>query len=116
MKSSNIGAAHIGMMLGAEPAAGVLRAGSACSTPRRSSSSRPARTAPLLPQRWTDLSTITISYGHGMAVTPLHLAAGYAALVNGGLRVHPSIVAERRAPDRGRPGDLAAAPRASCAT
>ena len=27
-----------------------------------------------------------------MAVTPLHLAAGYAALVNGGYRIHPSIV------------------------
>ena len=27
-----------------------------------------------------------------MAVTPLHLAAGYATLVNGGLRVRPSII------------------------
>ena len=83
-------------------AAGLLRASSACSRPRRSSWSRPARTAPLLPQRWTDLSTITISYGHGMAVTPLHLAAGYATLVNGGFRVHPSIVASD-APRRPRP-------------
>ena len=49
-------------------------------------------TAPLLPERWSDLTTITISYGHGMAVTPLHLAAGYATLVNGGYRVHPSII------------------------
>ena len=56
------------------------------------------RTAPLLPPRWTDLSTITISYGHGMAVTPLHLAAGYATLVNGGLRVHPSIIASDARP------------------
>ena len=57
-----------------------------------------SRTAPLLPERWSDLTTITISYGHGMAVTPLHLAAAYAALVNGGFRVHPSIVASDAAP------------------
>src|SRR3546814_9358299 len=28
---------------------------------------------------------MTTSYGHGIAVTPLHLASAYAALVNGGL-------------------------------
>ena len=28
---------------------------------------------------------MTTSYGHGIAVTPLHLAAAYAALVNGGI-------------------------------
>jgi cell division protein FtsI (penicillin-binding protein 3) len=27
---------------------------------------------------------MTVSYGHGIAVTPLHLATAYAALVNGG--------------------------------
>ena len=40
VKSSNIGAAHIGMMLGAAAAAGVLQEGSGFSTPRRSSSPR----------------------------------------------------------------------------
>ena len=98
VKSSNIGAAHIGMIARRRPPAGVLQADR---PPRRLAGRarrRPARTAPLLPPRWTDLSTITISYGHGMAVTPLHLAAGYAALVNGGLRVHPSIVASDARP------------------
>jgi cell division protein FtsI (penicillin-binding protein 3) len=28
---------------------------------------------------------MTVSYGHGLAVTPLHLASAYAALVNGGI-------------------------------
>lgn len=91
VKSSNIGAAHIGMMVGAERQRAFFdRMGLFQTSPVELSEA--ARTAPLLPQRWTDLSTITISYGHGMAVTPLHLAAGYASLVNGGLRVHPSIV------------------------
>ena len=28
---------------------------------------------------------MTVSYGHGVAVTPLHLASAYAAMVNGGI-------------------------------
>ena len=34
---------------------------------------------------WGEIATMTVGYGHGIAVTPLHLATAYAALVNGGL-------------------------------
>lgn len=34
---------------------------------------------------WGTSSVMTIGFGHGIAVTPLHLATGYAALVNGGI-------------------------------
>ncbi len=47
---------------------------------------------PLLPKRWTDLSTVTISYGHGLSSSPLHLAAGYAAIANGGRYVRPTLM------------------------
>ena len=47
---------------------------------------------PLLPQRWSDISTITISYGHGIAATPLHLATAYATVGNGGYKVNPTVV------------------------
>lgn len=47
---------------------------------------------PLLPQRWTDLSTVTISYGHGLSSSPLHLAAGYAAIANGGRYIEPTLL------------------------
>ena len=91
VKSSNIGAAHIGIAVGAERQRAFFdRIGMLTASPVELTEA--GRTAPLLPQRWTDLSTITISYGHGMAVTPLHLAAAYATLVNGGLRVQPSII------------------------
>jgi cell division protein FtsI (penicillin-binding protein 3) len=40
---------------------------------------------------------MTVAYGHGIAVTPLHLATGYAMLANGGRLVSPSLV-ERDAP------------------
>ena len=46
----------------------------------------PARGFPLWPAgNWSRITTMTVSYGHGIAVTPLHLATAYAALVNGGL-------------------------------
>ena len=34
---------------------------------------------------WGPLETMTVGYGHGIAVTPLHLASGYASLFNGGI-------------------------------
>ncbi|HET9812617.1 MAG TPA: penicillin-binding protein 2 [Sphingomicrobium sp.] len=34
---------------------------------------------------WGPLEVMTVGYGHGIAVTPLHLATGYATLFNGGL-------------------------------
>ncbi|RJF90524.1 peptidoglycan D,D-transpeptidase FtsI family protein [Sphingomonas cavernae] len=39
----------------------------------------------LWPHNWGRSTTLTTSYGHGIAVTPLHLASAYAALVNGGI-------------------------------
>lgn len=51
----------------------------------------PARGFPLWPRGinkdgdWSRITTMTVSYGHGIAVTPLHLATAYATLVNGGL-------------------------------
>ena len=53
---------------------------------------------PLYPERWTDLSAVTISYGHGISNSPLHLAAGYAALANGGRYIKPTILKRDAAP------------------
>lgn len=46
----------------------------------------PARGKPLWPKgKWSRVTNMTVSYGHGLAVTPLHLASAYAAMVNGGI-------------------------------
>lgn len=46
----------------------------------------PARGHPIWPgDNWPRLRNMTVSYGHGIAVTPLHLASAYAAMVNGGV-------------------------------
>jgi cell division protein FtsI (penicillin-binding protein 3) len=43
------------------------------------------RAKPLWPASWGRLTNMTVGYGHGIAVTPLHLASAYSALVNGGV-------------------------------
>lgn len=46
----------------------------------------PARGHPIWPgEDWPRLRNMTVSYGHGIAVTPLHLASAYAAMINGGV-------------------------------
>jgi len=45
----------------------------------------PEKSEPLYPDNWGKVSAVTISYGHGIAVTPMHVASATAALVNGGV-------------------------------
>ena len=50
----------------------------------------PAKGFPLWPRgdshgNWSRITTMTVSYGHGFGITPLHLASAYAAMVNGGI-------------------------------
>ena len=47
---------------------------------------------PRLPERWGELETVTIAYGHGLAVAPLQFASAAASLVNGGYRVKPTFL------------------------
>lgn len=56
------------------------------------------RAFPLWPRDWGRLTTMTTGYGHGIAVTPLHLTSAYAALVNGGM-FHPATLLKT---ERGR--------------
>lgn len=48
--------------------------------------------APLSPDRWREINATTISYGHGLAVSPLHLTAGVSAIVNGGIYRDPTLL------------------------
>lgn len=59
---------------------------------------------PISPETWRPINTMTIGFGHGIAVSPLHLVSGVAATVNGGLLHQPTIVA-------GEDRDGVAAPR-----
>lgn len=48
--------------------------------------------APLYPRDWKPLNTITIAYGHGLSVTPLHLASAVAGIVNDGKRAPVTLI------------------------
>ncbi len=70
----------------------------------------PELAAPLYPRHWMKINTMTIAFGHGMSVTPLHLAIGAAAMVNGGILYSPSMV--KRTGD-GEPGKRVIQPKTS---
>lgn len=91
VESSNIGTARIAMLIGAERQREFLGAlGFLEPTPLEMIEAPTGR--PLLPANWSEISTMTISYGHGLSSSPVHLAAGYASLVNGGTRVQPTLL------------------------
>ena len=62
----------------------------------------PEVAAPLWPRHWMRINTMTIAFGHGISVTPLHLVTGSAAMVNGGILYPPSLVKRTAASDKGR--------------
>lgn len=96
LKSSNVGSGMLALAEGAERQKAFLdRLGltSQISTETGSVS------APSLPSRWGDIETVTVSYGHGLAVSPLQFAAAGATLVNGGFKVTPTFLRDK--PDGG---------------
>jgi cell division protein FtsI (penicillin-binding protein 3) len=80
--SSNIATARIADELGAQPLQEMFRS---LHFDQRAPIELKERAGTLWPVNWGRITTMTVSYGHGIAVTPLHLATAYAALVNGGL-------------------------------
>ena len=82
--SSNIVTAHIADELGADRLKATMVS---LGLNERPYLELPGRGFPLFPRdkKWARITNMTVSYGHGIAVTPLHLAAAYAALVNGGI-------------------------------
>lgn len=91
VKSSNIGTARIAQQIGVERQRAFLKElGMLEATGFEIVEAAGGR--PLLPAKWSELSAMTISYGHGLSTSPMHLAAGYAALANGGFKVKPTIL------------------------
>ena len=50
---------------------------------------RTARTH--LPQRWWPVERATMSYGHGISVTPMHVLLAVNAMTNGGIYIYPTL-------------------------
>ncbi len=91
VKSSNIGTARLAQQIGVKRQKSFLSGlGFLDPTPFEVVEARSGQ--PLLPPNWSELSAMTISYGHGLSASPMHLAAGYAAIANGGRYVSPTIL------------------------
>ncbi len=87
--SSNIGAAKMALEAGTETQKEYLRKFGLL-TPLHLE--LPEVGTPQFPTTWREINTITISYGHGISVTPVHVAAGVSALVNGGMLYPPTLI------------------------
>lgn len=99
VQSSNRGTAKIVMEIGRERQQDFYRNLGMFEPPRLEIvEAKGAR--PQVQERWTDLTSVTVSYGHGISVSPLHLAAGYAMLGNGGHVVQPTLL-KQDGPRRG---------------
>lgn len=95
MHSSNIGSALMGQMVGTDALKqfysdlGLFNA----STVELNEVGKP-----LIPSPWRDVHTVTASYGHGLAVSPMQLASATASIINGGVAIRPTIIRDQ-APD-----------------
>jgi cell division protein FtsI (penicillin-binding protein 3) len=96
--SSNVGAGLLARELGARRQRALLEGLGVLETMRTEAG---PVAPPQLPRTWGDAETITIAYGHGLAVAPLQFAAAVAALVNGGTRVRPTLLAGGNGPGTG---------------
>ncbi|SLN32866.1 Peptidoglycan synthase FtsI [Falsiruegeria litorea R37] len=91
VKSSNRGTGRLAMQIGPKRQQEFLNAlGLFDPTPFEIVEAKGGQ--PLLPKKWGELSSVTISYGHGLSTSPMHLAASYAAIANGGHYVSPTVL------------------------
>lgn len=52
----------------------------------------PGVATPTQPRIWKKINSVTISFGHGVATTPLQTAVAAAALINGGNLINPTFL------------------------
>jgi cell division protein FtsI (penicillin-binding protein 3) len=87
--SSNIGAAEMALEAGPEQQRKYLgELGMLSPSPIE----LPEVTPPLVQDRWGPVETATIAYGYGISVSPMQLASGVMALVNGGYYIAPTLL------------------------
>jgi len=92
--SSNIGTARMALTVGVPGHQAFLRKMGQLDRMR---TELPESSEPIVPQRWGELNTMTIAFGHGLAVAPMQAVAAVGALVNGGMMMTPTFL--RRTPE-----------------
>ncbi|MDR2106984.1 MAG: penicillin-binding protein 2 [Holosporaceae bacterium] len=87
--SSNIGSAKIALAAGAATQKNFFRrlglldpiSFELCETQK-----------PVCPRYWTDVSCVTVSYGHGIALSPLHMITAVSGIMNDGVMNVPTLL------------------------
>ena len=87
--SSNIGTAKMALGVGVEQHKAFLRKMGQLDRLR---TELPESAEPIVPARWGELNTMTIAFGHGLAVAPLQASMAVSALVNGGYLMNPTFL------------------------
>lgn len=87
--SSNIGTSKLALMVGVEGHKAFLRKAGMLD---RMKTELPESAEPIVPRTWGELNTITIAFGHGLAVAPLQAEMAVAALSNGGYLIRPTFL------------------------
>ncbi|MGO4571163.1 peptidoglycan D,D-transpeptidase FtsI family protein [Microvirga sp. 2TAF3] len=87
--SSNIGTARMALGIGVEGHKAFLRKMGQLT---RLKTELPENAEPIVPPRWGELNTMTIAFGHGLAVAPLQALMAVGALVNGGTLITPTFL------------------------
>ncbi len=98
MYSSNIGAAKMAVDVGTETQRDYL---AKLGLLKPSPIELPEVGSPLLPLRWQTINTMTVAFGHGIAVSPLQLASAVSAVLNEGVYYPPTLV--KRSADAPKP-------------
>ncbi len=90
--SSNLGAARMAVAVGTERQQAWLRKMGMFA---RIGIELPEAGLPIVPpiSNWKEVATMTIGFGHGIAISPLHVVRGTAVLANGGIFLRPTILA-----------------------
>ena len=98
VKSSNVGTVRIAQILGPDRQKDFLeKLGFFEPTPIEMVEAPTGK--PLVPTRWPAVTSATVAFGHGLAASPLHLAAAYATIANDGRKVTPTLVHRRTRPE-----------------
>ena len=87
--SSNIGTAKMALALGVDYHKAFLRKMGQLDRLR---TEIPESAEPLAPKNWSELSTVTVAFGHGIAVAPLQAVMAVGALMNGGKLIPPTFL------------------------
>lgn len=87
--SSNIGTVQIAQKIGIEKQKTYLKDLGLTS---KLETDFPGLAKPIFPRKWREINLYTIAYGHGIAVTPLHVATSVSAIVNGGFLHSPKFI------------------------